>query len=331
MGAITESEAIRLAVENNYLCYGNYTIDIERRPAERCETRMMSAINTANFVIPCDLFIIIAVWYSGVATSYSVAAILNKMREDNPDKDIIHVDVATEQRTKVVSARLKKLDKLGIFYKRRVLDNNSERQLVTYTVSPEAVRIAFAMLEMPVNFPTEVTGTWGERREFLRQLLVSRFITYNLSSTAVKHFARYKRIPKQGIKRAYHEFTYLWFSSEKNQKKYSVMVYPFVFTNDPAITNEYENQMKNVEIPFRKLNDFLLFCESDNESTGGLVLIVDRESDLGTLANMVKKYIPEQYHQTIMLTSSGLLGTQSKETMYFSVNGKFFPEDAMFF
>lgn len=328
---ITERDAMQMAVDSNYMYYGGgYELEVERRPSENCATRLMCQQGTENFVFPSDLYIITAVWYCGVATTYSVAAILHKMRNENPEKAILDTSVSDEKTNKKVATRLKKLEKTGIFYRRRVIDTTKGRSIVTYTVSPEAVRLAFQMLEIPVNYSNNTIGFWGERREFLRQLMVSRWIAYNMEVQTIKHFRRNRRIPKQGQNQhGTHEYNYLWLSTEKNGIKYSVVVQPFIFTNDEVLTNEHEHKLITEEIPFQKLNDHMEYCKK-GEYTGGLILIVDKESDLGLLAQSVKSHLPEEYFDRILLTSNGLIGTQTIDSMYFGVNGQFVPPDKRF-
>ena len=325
---ITEQIAVQQAVEQNYFYFGGYEDEILKNPSDNASSRLLTALGTV-FVSPSDLFLIIACWYCGVGTPYSIASMLHKMRDENPDKSIIDVSLKTEAQTGVVYSRLKKLEKCGVFLKRRVSDKESARNTVTYTVLPEMVRFAFSQLEIPISVPSYVINSWADRKEFTRQLLVSRWIAYNMESVHIRHFKKYRKIPRSEG-RGVQEFTYLWFSSEKNGKRYSVMVYPFVFEIDSRVNNEYENEIYNVEIPFQKLNDFLRYCDN-GEDIGALILLVDREQDFLKLSNYVKQKIPEKYHENILISSNGLIGSQMPDTMYFNVRGSFYdPEKRMF-
>lgn len=325
---IDEKTAMQMAVNSNFLYYGGYDIAVERLPKEGVATKFMTALDS-KIVLPSDLFIILAAYNCGTATTYSVASMLGKMREDDPDKTILDTSYDREQETKLVAYRMGILEKTGIFYKRRLIDKqDSERSVVIYSVLPEGLRFVLRMLESPMYVRSDMSDYWAEGREITRQLMVSTFIMRNFGLTTIKHFSRYKSITKKGG--GAYDFRYLWLSVNKAGVKRSVIVYPFVFTNDPNIHNSRENEMYGITIPFQKLNAFLEYSEN-GEYEGGLVLIVDKEDDLGLLAQYVADKIPSKYHDRIMLTTMGLLRTQDIPSMYFGLNGRFVPEEKRLF
>lgn len=327
----TEAEIIKEAYQSNYMWYGGFETEILHRPTDGCIDKMICCVGYEEFVPPSDLFIIIATWNCGVATSGAVTAMLHKMHEENPEKSILNYTLEEEARTSAIRSRIRNLSKNNLFLEVVVKDSKpgSERRVMTYMPSEMAVRFAITNTESLMSKRSDVLNVWGNDKEFLRRLLVSRFINYNFYSSCIKHFRRYSKLPKIGG--GYNIYQYLWFSSVKDGKTYSVMVQPFVLKRDERINNEEESYINNVMAPLKKLHDFLLFSES-TEQLGALVLIVDKEEDLNPLSMYVKKYIPEErFYERILLTSNGLLGTQQLDTMYFGLNGLLVPSEKRMF
>lgn len=331
---ITEEQAGKMASKINYAYFGGYELEVQKHPSQECSSRLMARAGV-DLVLPSDLYIILAVYYCGVATTYSIAAILCQMKKQEPEKYILDISVKEEREHRIIEYRLKILTACGIFMVRRVKDKNTTRSLLTYTVSPMAVKFALKMLESPNRIKQDAFNWWPERREFTRQLLVAKFIEKAMESVNIRHFSKSKSYPKPGG--GTMEFNYLWLATQKNGVKYSVLVQPFVFTIDPAVQNEKENTIVSENIPFRKLTAFLELSEKEMEknpdsSTAGLVLIVDKESDFKHLAECAHKWIPERFHSNIMLTSAGLMYSQGNiDTMFVDMDGHFITEDNRLF
>lgn len=315
-------ELLIQAQRKHFTYYNGYSFSYENAASPDVDKSLTYGIFRRDIVVPSDLFIILAVYTCGMATSYSADAVLRLMRAENPEKYIPYNDSdgALYQRMTVLA-------KVGLLIKVKLVENEikdghtNARTIYAFTAPKSAVNIAYSYLEIPKDISANRIFILNPRQQ-ARWMAVSDFISVVFTSGCIKHFSRdyYFYIQKDGSRKRRMDNPFIWFSAEAQDQKIEYLVYPVILTPEPSMTNEKEDAI-NLNGVFLMFRNWIDYC-SEKGKNGRIILVVDHVNDLGNVAKLIRDKIEPEHYDKFAITGAALLVTYRDKTPYFDCTGK---------
>lgn len=314
-------ELLIKAQRKHFTYYKGYSFSYDNVVSPDPDKSLAYGIYRGIVVVPSDLFIILAVYTCGMATTYSTDAVLRLMRAENPEKYIPYNDSEG-----ALFQRMTVLARVGLLVKVKLVENEIKeeyknvRTLYAFTAPKTAVNIAYSYLEIPKDISANRIFILNPRQQ-ARWMAVADFISVVFTSGSVRHFSRdYYFYIQDGTRKKRMENPFLWFSAESSDRKIEYLVYPVVLTPEPSMTNEHEDaiNLNGVFIMFRR---WINYCEEKGK-IGRIILIADHVNDLGNVAKIVRDKIDAEHYDKFAITSAALLVAYQDNAPYFDCVGK---------
>lgn len=317
---MADTEVMTSIEQDRYVRWGSCNIIYDAKHTAS-GTLMADSILHGDIVVPSDMYIILAIYYSGVATIKQISTILSAMSVRDPEKHIPHS--APGGTNDAIAVRIRALIGAGAIYKILLTDKeNPDRYSYYYSASYMGIKFARIHLELAQKLLCTPESSVFTRREIIRRQTVAAFTAKVLQYAISTGFSRDKRlIYLKNNKRQIVSTPYMWLKTKNTAIEREIFVLPIIFTPDPTVYNEDEEIIGRKKL-YQYITDLYDYSINTGRKTGA-VLIVDNGEDLGRLLKEVRDYCYEnglqQYVPNIMITSLGIVEKANFETTLISL------------